>query len=885
MRRQSMFRVVFVLVAAVVSITSIGAQVGSVALDSGWEFRQSTTTQDRNGSALPSKDTAPAEVMSQWRPATVPGDVHLDLLAQKLIPDPFFGTNESKLQWISEASWEYRKRVEIPAAMLSRQHLELVFDGLDTYALVYLNDKLLLTATNQFRIWRVDVKGAAKSGANELRIVFPAQDKAAESIARRDPWYGRNTVAAKTYIRKAAYEHGWDWGPTFVTSGIWRPVRLESWTSARIADFHVRQMDVSAEAAHLSAEVEIEAGEDTEATVEVTPSVPAGSSAVRTASQKVTLHPGRNTVALPLEIARPARWFPAGYGAQPLYRFTATLHTKSGDETRGTRIGLRSLELRRDVDKWGRSFEFIVNGIPIYAKGADVIPSDSFANRVTHEKYRAMLQSAKDSNMNMVRLWGGGYYEADDFYDLCDELGILIWHDFMFGNDWQPGSYDFGQNVEREAEDQLRRLRNHPSIALWCGNNETEMFFRSPDRDKLDTAGRLQVWQDYLTLFHGILARSVARFDPEVPYWPSSPSADLEATSPGYESGDQHLWDVWHGRVPFSTYETHHARFVSEYGFQSFPELRTVESFTTATDRTGIFTPVMLAHQKNNEGNELIQIYLLRDYPTPKDFPSFLYVSQVLQAEGVKIGAEHLRRERPRNMGSIYWQLNDCWPVASWASIDSFGRWKALQFYARRFYAPVFVSPHVEDGRLAVYAVSDRTEPRHGTLTVRHLGLDGTVISEKTLDVTVPALSSTVLYAKTLTEMSEGGRDPSKTFVSAKLALEGEPVSENLTYLVPTRQVQLPTAHLTTEVGTVGGSLVVKVRSDVLARSVLLSSSDEATTFADNYFDLLPGQERTIAVSSHLDTARLTPTLTVRSLDSAFATETPSTQTQKAMVP
>lgn len=856
----------------------LSAQIERLELDHGWHFRQSTATTEHVGTE------ASRLAVQQWRPAVVPGDVHLDLLREKLIPDPFFGTNEAKLQWISDAAWEYQTEVNLPANLAAHRHLDLVFEGLDTYAEVYLNDKLVLTADNQFRTWRLDAKPYLTAGKNTLRIVFPPQDAAAEQMAQRDPWYPRNSVLARSYLRKAAYEHGWDWGPTFVTAGVWKPVRLEGWDTARIADFHVRQNDVSASAAHLSAEVDIEAGEASEATLDLASTTPAGASGPHS-SLRTSLHPGRNSFTVPLELLQPQRWFPAGYGAQPLYRFTATLRTGKATDLRSVRTGLRSVELRRERDQWGRSFEFVVNGIPVYAKGADVIPSDSFANRVTPVKYRAMLESAVQANMNMVRLWGGGYYEMDEFYDLCDELGIMVWHDFMFGNEWQPGTYDFKQSVAHEAEDQLRRLRNHPSIVLWCGNNETEIAFHWENRDKLDPAVRIQMWQDYLSLFHGVLATAAARFTPETPYWPSSPSADLEATTPGFQAGDEHIWDVWHGRVPFSTYEQHHARFVTEYGFQSFPEMRTIETFTTPPDRTSIFTPVMLAHQKNKEGNDLIRTYLLRDYPEPKDFASFLYVSQVLQAEGIKIGAEHLRRERGRNMGGIYWQLNDCWPVASWSSIDSLGRWKALQFYAKRFYAPILVSPHVENGRVAIYGVSDRTEMRQGELVVRHLGLDGTVLSSITQTVTLPPLSSTMLLSLSMEKLSsESGTHLETGFIAATLTVKGEQTSHNLAYLVPVSEMHLPPAAVQYEVtkASSGSGVDVILRSPVLARSVLLTSTEVTAQFKANFVDLLPSEPQVVHVDTQLSPDELRRTLTVHSLADAFA---PGTATAATAAP
>ena len=602
-----------------------------VDLDRGWRFRQVAAAGTKEG---------------EWLPATVPGDVHLDLVANKKIPDPFFRDNEKQLQWIEKASWEYELDFEAGAELLKRANVELVFDGLDAAAEVDVNGAHVLSADNMFRTWRVPVKGHLRAGKNVLHIVFPSPIDAAAAVAARDPWQPKTKTEAKTYIRKAAYEYGWDWGPRFVTSGIWRPLRLEAWNKCRIADFAIRQRDISREVAHLDAEVEIEASTSGAAqlSLEYTADGKPG-----TVGARVTLHSGRNLIDLPVEIERPQLWFPAGYGDQPLYEFTARVAAagQTADQ-RTVKTGLRSIELRREPDKWGRSFELVVNGIPIFAKGANVIPFDSFPSRVTTAQYRRILESARDANMNMVRQWGGGYYESDDFYAICDELGLMVWQEFMFGNDWQPGTSEFKKSIEAEAEDQVRRLRNHPSLVLWCGNNETEVAFNWGDRWALPADVRLQMQQDYLTEFSGILNRVVERLDAEIPYWPSSPSADYEATSDRFVSGDAHDWEVWHARAPFSDYEKHHWRFVTEFGFQSFPEMRTVESFTDQADRTGLFTPGMLAHQKNAEGNAIIQEYMRRDYPEPKDFASTLYLSQVLQAEGIKTGAEHFRRSGQR---------------------------------------------------------------------------------------------------------------------------------------------------------------------------------------------------------------------------------------------
>ncbi len=828
----------------------------ALVLDRGWQFRETPAAGEASDGA--------------WLPATVPGDVHIDLLANKRIPDPFFRDNEAKLQWIDEASWEYQLNFEVPAALLGRANVDLVFDGLDAAAEVYVNDAKVLDADNMFRVWRVPVKDHLHVGKNVLRVVFPSPIKAAEKVAATDPWQPKTKTAAKTYIRKAAYEYGWDWGPTFVTSGIWRPVRIEAWDKVRIADFAIRQRDVSKEVAHLDAEVEVEASGAGPANVSVSFS-DAGKPAVL--STKANLHAGRNVIDVPVEIRQPKLWFPAGYGDQALYEFTATVSPGSAKaDERKAKVGLRSIVLDRHPDKWGRSFQLVVNGIPVFAKGADVIPFDSFPNRVTTADYRRILESARDANMNMIRHWGGGYYETDEFYSICDELGIMVWQDFMFGNDWQPGTYAFKLNIEAEAEDQVRRLRNHPSIVVWSGNNETEVALNWGDRAKLPLETKWQMWQDYLTEFSGILSRVVARLDAETPYWPSSPSADYEETSEHYQTGDQHIWDVWHGRVPFATYETHHARFVTEYGFQSFPEMRTIEAFTEPEDRKNIFTPVMLAHQKNNEGNSIIHDYLLKDYPEPKDFPSFLYVSQVLQAEGIKIGAEHFRRSMPETMGSIFWQLNDCWPVASWSSIDYYGRWKALQYYARRFYAPILVSPHVEEGSVKVYIVSDKTEAQTATLRLRLMDFEGKVLLEEKQDVNVAPLTSKVYVDWPFLKLTQaGGSDTSKVFVVAELMAGDATISRNLTYLAPLKEVHLKPATLKADTTGANGKMGIRVTSPELARSVYVSFGNLDVKVSDNYFDVLPGETVEVTAETKASLDEVKAQMRVVSLTDAFA--------------
>lgn len=832
----------------------------TLKLDSGWEFRQSTKGSETLGAG--------------WLPAAVPGDVHLDLLHNNLIPSPFYRDNEAKLQWIQDAGWEYRTNFTVDSGLLQRRNIELVFEGLDTVATVSLNGHAVLNSDNMFREWRIDAKPFLKEGLNTLLVVFPSPVKAAADAAASDKWRAETQTPAKTYVRKAAYEYGWDWGPTFVTSGIWKAVKLEAWQDARIANVYIRQQDVSSSLAHIEADVEIAAARQCTTDVSVQMTSPAGQ--LLQFSRHVTLGSGTNHIIFPIEIANPQLWYPVGYGAHPVYTFHAIVGANGTLEDESTtHAGLRSVVLRREKDQWGRSFEFIVNGIPIFAKGADVIPFDSFPNRITEDQIRGILQSAVDANMNMVRVWGGGYYETDQFYAICDELGLMVWQDFMFGNEWQPGTYAFKQSVEKEVEDQVKRLRNHPSIVLWCGNNETEISW-DWDRMKavtsqLGSETRRRMWQDYLTLFSGVIPQAVERLNPETPYWPSSPSADYEDISDNRQSGDVHDWSVWHGRAPFSEYEKHFPRFMSEYGFQSFPEMQTIDAFTLPEDRTSIFTPVMLAHQKNDEGNAIIRDYMLRYYGEPKDFASFLYASQVLQAEGVKIGAEHLRRMMPRSMGSLYWQLNDCWPVASWSSIDYYGRWKALHYYARRFYSPVLVSPTMEDGQLNVYVVSDKVAPLHGVLNLRLESMDGEVVREQSQPIEISPLASKTYLTLPMEDLRRNNPDLGKMFAVATVTVDGAVLSTNILYLVPSSHVELQKPIISRHLSRTGDAYTLELSSPVLARSVYVNFADSDVRLSDNYFDLLPNHAVTITVSSKTSLETLASKMTVQSLADAFS--------------
>ena len=847
---------------------------GESTVVGGWQFRLAASTPDA---------AAHADAQ-QWHAAAVPSTVQTDLLRNGMIVDPFTGAHEAQLQWIGLSDWEYRTTLNVDAATLAHEHVELVFEGLDTYATVRLNGQTILEADNMFRRWRVPVKALLHSGANELTVSFespirrllPATLKRAYQLPGEfDSAFGDEPKGVQTanYIRKAAYQYGWDWGPRYVTEGIWQPVRLESWDAARVDTMHVMQDSVTAETAALDVQVRVVASAATKATVSVTYTTPKDEH-VSLPEITAQLVPGENTVHVPVAISHPERWWPVGYGAQSLYQFDAKV--KIGRETlmaeRAT--GLRTVRLLREKDQWGKSFGFEVNGVPIFAKGADVIPFDSFPDRVTPEKHRQILESARDANMNMVRLWGGGYYESDDFYDECDRLGLMVWQDFMFGGAIPPDDPEFRANVEQEAKEQVDRLRDHPSLVLWCGNNEVETGWESwPDRlalkENISPKERSRLETGMMLLFDDILKRTVAVENPEVPYWPSTPSANHETEANNNDNGDVHSWSVWSGSAPIEDYLKDTPRFVSEYGFQSMPDMRTVRAFATPAEQT-VNSTVMRAHQKfaQGNGNDRLLFYIRRYYGEPKDFPAFVYLSQTMQAEAIELEAEHLRASRPRSMGSLYWQLNDCWPAASWASIDSFGRWKALQFHARRFYNDLLIAPIHEDGTTHVYAVNDRTTPVAASVHMQVLRFDGSMVSETTAPVTMKPLSSTLVNTLTDDALLKGA-DPAATLAVFTMEVKGKPESRGIVYFRAARELKLPAAKVTAHITNSAQGMVLTLHADTLARDVWISFGDEDVTLADNAFTLLPGETRTIALKSAADATALEHALHIETLDMA----------------
>ncbi len=805
-------------------------------LNSGWEFRRA----DEN----------------IWRKATVPGTVHTDLLAHKLIPDPFAGANEKGLQWIDKKDWEYRTTFDIPAGIFANDAIALDFTGLDTYAEVYLNDSLILRAQNMFVGKEVAVKSIARQQGNTLRILFhsPIMHDMPKFMQDRLVYPAGNDasdIPLSVHARKAPYHYGWDWGPRYVTSGIWRPVYLRGWNKAQLKDAWIKQQQLTDAAASLEASLTV----DVQQAGAYTAIVQSGNKAFAAQKLQTTLQAGKQTINIPFNIRQPKRWWPNGLGEAYLYPVTISiLHGKDTLQQLTRRIGLRTVEVVNAPDNEGTSFFLKVNGKPVFMKGTNYIPSDNFLPRVTDDRYRKMFHDMAISHFNMVRIWGGGIYENDIFYDLADEKGILVWQDFMFACTLYPSDPAFLAQVKEETAYNIRRLRNHPSLTLWCGNNEIAVAIKNwgwKDGYAYTDAQWASLLKGYETLFQELLRDEVKEHDPSRFYLPSSPISNWGRTE-DFRNGDNHYWGVWHGMEWFEAFTTHVPRFMSEFGFQSFPDIHTVRRFADTT-QWDIHSFVMQSHQKSfTRGNAAIQTYMDHYYHRPKNFPGFLYMSQVLQAEGMKIGMEAHRRNMPFCMGTLYWQFNDTWPGASWSGIDYYGRWKALQYFVQKAYVPVLVSIAAEEGQVRAYVVNDLMKDEKARLELTLMDLEGKVIKRIEEKVLAKSNTSDVAWRMDKDAVLQGA-DPRKVILYAKLVNESQTLSENVFYFVAPRELDLPVADIRIEVKEAGGKKLVTVSSAKLAKNIwLLLDRDDKSHFSDNYFDLLPGMSRTVELETSL---------------------------------
>ncbi len=785
-----------------------------------------------------------------WLPASVPGCVHTDLLAAKKIPDPFYRDNEKLVQWVGETNWTYRRTFEVSAADLAHDRVLLRCEGLDTFATVRVNGKELGHADNMFRTWEFDAKPVLQAGTNTIEISFESVLPYMEKRNAERPlyeWSGPHEPKGRAWVRKEPCNFGWDWGPVLITCGIWKNIELVMFDEARLSDVAILQDLSNKQSAKLTVQVAAETTRPSalQAVIHVTQ----GNKTIADAT--VNLVDGKATADL--AINDPQLWWPNGMGQHPLYTVQVDLLGPNQTllDSSVKRIGLRTIELL-PADQT-HSIRFAVNGVPFFAKGANWIPADAFANRVTPEKLRRYVADAAAVNMNMLRFWGGGYYEEDALYDACDELGILVWADCKFACSSYP-AFDpaFMENVRQEISDNVRRLRHHPSIAVWCGNNEISLMTK-PEWST-NSMGKA----DYDKLFSGLIADEVKTCDPQALYVPGSP-----------EVGDVHYWQVWHGGKTFDAYRTLNG-FMSEFGFQSFPEPKTVDAYTAPEDRTSLHTPVMDWHQRSaGNGNKMISDMTERYFKPAKDFDSALWLSQILQGYGIKTGAEFWRQNMPQSMGCIFWQYNDCWPVTSWSSVDYYGRWKALHYMARRFYSPVLVSglENTTNQSVDIYVTSDLLESSPGELIWEVTDPKGLPLATGIETLKLPAQSSHMVNHLDLRELTRK-YGANNLLVWLKVAVPGQPVSENLVTLVYPKELALVNPHLKPVIKKNGDVFQVTLTAKAPALWTWLTLNGVDATYSDNFNHVRPGSplEITIKPGQTMTRSEFTDALQAHSL-------------------
>ena len=782
----------------------------------------------------------------------VPGTVYGTWLEHGAMEDPYWRDCEDDALAMMEGEYEYETTLPFCEELMSCRAIRLKFEGIDTLADIYFNGNHLGFADNMHRVWEYPVKSLAaeSGGVNTIRVRFHSPLSFIKEAYEKSPYDGSpEAMQGFPLLRKSHCSFGWDWGPRLPDAGLFRAVSLVGVEQAEIRDVWIRQIHREG-AVSLSCDIAVESVCDTVCTCELKVTGPKGDTSVSQLQRKNDGFFGG------IVIDNPELWWPNGYGSQPLYRVEAVLKANGEiQDIQSRMVGLRTMKVNTGADEYGSRFAHEVNGVEIFAMGADYIPEDCIRGRVNRERTRTLLEHCRDCNFNVIRVWGGGYYPDDFFYDLCDELGLIVWQDFMFACAVYPLTPEFEANVTAEIRDNVRRIRHHACLGLWCGNNEMEMFLA----DNQWVRKPLQK-TEYLIMNERIIPELLRQYDPDTFYWPSSPSSGGDFDSPNDpDRGDVHYWEVWHGGLPFTDYRNYYFRYLSEFGFQSFPAVKTIEQFTAPEDRN-IFSYVMEKHQKNAGANGKILQYMSQMYLYPESLELLVYVSQLLQAEAIRYGVEHFRRNRGRCMGCVYWQLNDCWPAASWSSIDYYGRWKALHYFAKRFFAPVLLSCE-EEGALSS-SMNVNEENRRIRKTARFCVTNETreritgVIRWSLRDASSRihqqgqyCVEAEPLSVCSFPQMEFTEADMRRWYLSYELWIGDRRVSHGSSLFVPPKHFEFEDPQL--EVWQEGE--MVCIRSSAFAKGVELGNKDGDLLLSDNYFDMDAGVERVRVIQGSME--------------------------------
>ena len=776
---------------------------------------------------------------SQWLQAKVPGTIHQDLLAHQLIADPYLLNKEQQAQWPAQKEWLYQTTILLTPAMAAYQQIDLVFEGLDTDAEISINGKVIASVNNMFRVWKFNIRKQLKIGNNQLQVKFLSSEKiAASAYEKLQP---KIPLDERIMVRKAAYQFGWDWGPRLVTAGICKNVYLHCWDQLKIAHIQYQQLQIDTVMARLNAKVCINSLVEQNVSYQIIDSI----TKQVYASSELKLMKGQQFFNIPFTINKPKLWWCNGLGAPNLLNLTFNLQNKNNQISENTRIGLRKIELIQQADQKGKSFYFKLNGLSVFMKGANYIPQDNFIPRVSSAQTKTLIHQAKAANFNMLRVWGGGIYESDAFYNACDESGILVWQDFMFACGLVPGDDAFANNVKQEIADQLIRLRNHPCIALWCGNNEVAEGWSNWGWQKqyhMNAADSIRIWSDYQKIFHQIIPSVIDSLNDGIAYWPSSPQFGW-GRKESLQYGDIHYWGVWWGEEPFEKYQQKVGRFVSEYGFQSFPSKSTLEKFTNLNDRK-LNSSIMQAHQKHPKGFQIIDQQMGLYYQKPSEFDTYAYTSQVLQAEGLKIAIEAHRSAMPYCMGTLYWQFNDCWPVVSWSSSDYFQEKKAAYYFVKKCFATNMLAFKKQQDSLQVCLVSDSLNEMQIQFKFRVMDFTGKKILETNQLLKVSPQSATMLLNKSIASIVSNHSLQNLVAVASIQKVDGSIIDQYF-YFDTVKNLALKKDTIIMQQTRQNNQLAITLLSPTLKKNVQLATNISGE-FSDNYFDLMPNQSQVI---------------------------------------
>jgi Beta-galactosidase/beta-glucuronidase len=792
----------------------------------------------------------------EWIDAKVPGSVYNDLMVNGLLEDPFYRDNEYKTLELSSYDYEYEKTFDVTQEILNSDKILLVCEGLDTLADISINGKQVASTDNMHRTYEFDVKETLFPGSNTIHVLFHSPVEFSKRMHKILPLANSgDAVEGISHIRKAHCMFGWDWGPKLPDMGIWRSITIQGYSYGKIDDILIRQIHASSKVT-LDINVDVDILLNSELNIKVEITAPSGKVLQKSSDVKAESASNIVKTSIQLEIDDPQLWWPNNYGAQPLYNVKISLVKDDITiDNRSLRLGLRSMKVRKEKDQWGESFEFVVNRTAIFAMGADYIPEDNILPRCSRERTEKLIKSCIDANFNSIRVWGGGYYPDDYFYDLCDEYGLIVWQDMMFACGIYNLDDAFKENISREAVDNMKRLRHHASLGLLCGNNEQEWGWSSWGWTNNYSA---KLKTDYIKQFEILFPEIAAKIAPDTFYWPASPSSGGGFDIPNDDNyGDMHYWGVWHEKQPYTAYRKYFPRFMSEFGIQSFPALKTIETFTLPEDRN-IFSYVMESHQKNGTANEKILYYISDNYKYPRDFDSLLFASQLIQAEGIRYGVEHWRRNRGRCMGAVYWQLNDCWPVASWSSIDYFGRYKALHYAAKRFFAPVLASACEDGTKVSLHVTNEAMTPVSGTLewTLRDTGSG--IIKKASIKVTVNALSSKEAVDLDFEADLPTLESKRNTYLEFRFTSDSRVESRGTVLFVKSKHFGFIAPEIKLDVIEADDCFNIKVSSKAFAKFVELDLAQGDAIFSNNYFDLSAGDDIQIKVMKENISKKLT---------------------------